>query len=82
MANVFLQHSAKIDHGNSGGPLIDADGRVIGINQADMGNGAVNLAVVSKCIEVLLDKPEVKQKIADLAQGAQTDLRGGDSSGK
>jgi serine/threonine protein kinase/S1-C subfamily serine protease len=82
LANVFLQHSAKIDHGNSGGPLIDTNGQVIGINQGMMGNGAVNLAVVARCIEVLLDKPSVQEKMRQLDQGAQTDLRGGDDSSK
>lgn len=28
----YLQHSAEIDNGNSGGPLIDAEGEIIGVN--------------------------------------------------
>jgi serine/threonine protein kinase/S1-C subfamily serine protease len=73
---LYLQHSAKIDHGNSGGPLVDAEGRVIGINTAGMGNGAINLAVVVQFVDDLLNKPEVKAKIEEFAKNAQTDLHG------
>ncbi len=30
----MIEHSAQIDHGNSGGPLLDDQGRVIGLNVA------------------------------------------------
>ena len=73
---LYLQHSAKIDHGNSGGPLVDAQGRVIGINTAGMGNGAINLAVVVQFVDDLLNKPDVKAKIEEFAKSAQTDLHG------
>lgn len=73
---LYLQHSAKIDHGNSGGPLIDSKGEVVGVNTAYMGNGAINLAVVSKFVKELLDKPEVRAKIKELNEKSQTDLHG------
>jgi S1-C subfamily serine protease len=73
---LYLQHSAKIDHGNSGGPLVDAQGRVIGINTAGMGNGAINLAVVVHFVDDLLNKPDVQAKIDALAKQGQTDLHG------
>jgi S1-C subfamily serine protease len=73
---MYLQHSAKIDHGNSGGPLVDAQGHVIGINTAGMGNGAINLAVVVHFIDDLLAKPEVQAKINELSKQGQTDLHG------
>ncbi|MBS2000086.1 MAG: serine protease [Cyanobacteria bacterium SZAS LIN-5] len=77
LPKLYLQHSAKIDHGNSGGPLVNNRGEVIGVNTAGVGNGTVNLAVVAKFIEDLLNQPDTQAKIDQLQKANQTDLRGG-----
>ncbi|HEY9683276.1 MAG TPA: S1C family serine protease [Drouetiella sp.] len=76
LPKLYLQHSAKIDHGNSGGPLVNNKGEVVGVNTAGIGNGTVNLAVVSKFIEDLLNQPETQATIEKLQKSNQTDLKG------
>lgn len=75
-AKLYIQHSAKIDHGNSGGPLVDVHGNVVGVNTAGLGNGAINLAVTAKFVEDLLKRPDVQVKIDELNKQGGTDLHG------
>jgi len=77
LPKLYLQHSAKIDHGNSGGPLVNNKGEVVGVNTAGVGNGTVNLAVVTKFIEDLLAQPDTQATIEKLQKSNQTDLKGG-----
>lgn len=63
----YLQHSSPISKGNSGGPLLDAAGRVVGINSKGITGGSasnVGYAVPARMAEVLL------RDIRDAAGGA------------
>lgn len=52
---AFIQHTAAIDPGNSGGPLLDADGVVIGMNTMKIvGRENVGLAIPSARIAYAL----------------------------
>lgn len=57
--NTYIQITAPISKGNSGGPLLDETGKVIGITSAFLINGQnLNLAIPIKEVEQLtLDKP-------------------------
>lgn len=56
---AYVQHTAPIDPGNSGGPLLDADGRLIGMNTAKLGGrDSVNLAIPSSRIRFALSRAE------------------------
>jgi serine protease Do len=55
----MIQTDASINPGNSGGPLIDTDGRVVGINTAILGSGAggnigIGFAVPIDTVKALL----------------------------
>jgi S1-C subfamily serine protease len=56
----FIQTDAPINPGNSGGPLIDLDGKVVGINSAlfspngDEGNVGIGFAIPSVVVKKLL----------------------------
>ena len=62
--NGSIQTDAAINHGNSGGPLLDLDGRVIGVNaqiaSESGGNDGVGFAIPSNTVGSI-----AKQLIAD-----------------
>lgn len=51
----FIQHSAPINMGNSGGPVLDLEGKVIGVNTAIFspsgGNVGIGFAIPSSLVE-------------------------------
>jgi len=65
----FIQTDAAINRGNSGGPLVDAEGRVIGINTAiasptggSIGIGfAIPINLAAKIMQSLVDDGEVRR---------------------
>jgi S1-C subfamily serine protease len=58
-----IQTDAPINHGNSGGPLLDAAGRVVGINDqidtggsSDQGNVGIGFAIASNTAQTIVPK--------------------------
>jgi serine protease Do len=56
----FIQTDAAINQGNSGGPLFDMDGKVIGINTAIIARGGSSLGI-GFAVPVNLAKPVIDQ---------------------
>lgn len=53
---VHIQHSAPIDPGSSGGPLLDSENRVLGVNTLKIrGREGVGLAVPAAAVEEALE---------------------------
>jgi S1-C subfamily serine protease len=53
LLNDFVQTDAMIDRGSSGGPLVDLQGRVIGINSRGQGRGIGFTIPVETALEVM-----------------------------
>jgi S1-C subfamily serine protease len=55
----MIQTEASLNNGDSGGPLLDADGRVVGVVRATFGENigyAVSAATVTEVVPVLIDQ--------------------------
>ncbi|MDD4952707.1 MAG: DegQ family serine endoprotease [Desulfovibrionaceae bacterium] len=60
----FLQTDASINPGNSGGPLIDMNGRVIGINTAIVPGGeGIGFAIPSSMASKIIDQLKAGKKV-------------------
>ncbi len=69
----LIQTDAAISSGNSGGPLVNADGQVIGINTAvASSSGSVNAANIGFAISIDKAKAEVAKLRAEAALGDST----------
>jgi putative serine protease PepD len=66
--NGAIQTDAAINHGNSGGPLLDLEGRVIGINaqiESDSGgNDGVGFAIPSNTVRTIVSQLISNGKVA------------------
>ncbi len=52
--NDFLQTDANIDSGSSGGPLVDLQGQVVGINSSGIGRG-IGFTIPSKVVREVME---------------------------
>lgn len=80
---VYVQHTAAIDPGNSGGPLFDAEGRLLGINTLKVvGRENVGLAIPVARIQLALlradDRPAFVAKHAEALCTAFVAMLGSD----
>jgi len=61
---AYLQHTAAIDPGNSGGPLLDDSGRLVGMNTAKLnGRDNVSLAIPAARIRFALRRAEERRSL-------------------
>jgi S1-C subfamily serine protease len=85
---AFIQHTAAIDPGSSGGPLYDAQGRLLGINTIKaMGRESVGLAIPTARVSLALrradEKPRFSPRHAEALCNALADaLSGGTVTGE
>ena len=75
----FLQTDAAINPGNSGGPMVDMQGRVVGINSAivtgSRGNDGVGFAITDRTIDSHIRN--LRRKFADAGCADVVDLHAG-----
>jgi len=55
----LIQLDASLNPGNSGGPVLDDQGRVVGIVQAGIRGAALNFAIPVDRLKKLIDRPDI-----------------------
>ncbi|HEV8309036.1 MAG TPA: trypsin-like peptidase domain-containing protein [Methylomirabilota bacterium] len=59
----FIQTDAAVNPGNSGGPLVNMAGQVVGVNSMAARNGSIGFAIPSNLVKALLPELLAKGKI-------------------
>src|SRR5712691_1533771 len=59
----FIQTDAAVNPGNSGGPLVNMAGEVIGINSMAVRNGTIGFAIPANLVKLLLPQLATKGKV-------------------
>ena len=74
--STWIQNTAPISHGNSGGPLVDMQGEVVGINTLSDPHGqSLNFAVAAKELADLLPKVAPPRSLSTLPRSARSVAR-------
>lgn len=68
----FLQSDLALNTGNSGGPLINAKGELLGINTYATENASIAMSISSESLEIIIDKLAEEQKVNYLEKERET----------
>ena len=67
----LIQLDAVLNPGNSGGPVLDSEGRVVGIVQAGLVGAGINFAIPVSRLETFLARPEVAVSMPSVSADRQ-----------